>query len=33
MVRLLAESSDTKSTVKLDGFRVLYVSSHTEEFW
>ena len=37
MVRLLAERPDTKSNVKLDGFRsrlqTSYVSSHTEEFW
>ena len=37
VVRLLAELSETKSYVKLDGFRsrlrVSYVSSHTEEFW
>ena len=35
MVRLLAERSDTKSNVKLGGFRIQlqasYVSSHTEE--
>ena len=35
MVRLLAERSDTKSNIKLDGFRpqlqASYVSSHTEE--
>ena len=37
MLRLLAERSDTKSNVKLDGFRsrlqASHVSSHTEEFW
>ena len=37
MVRLLAEWSDTKSKVKLGGFRsqlqVSYMSSHTEELW
>ena len=37
MVRLLAERSDTKSNVKLGGFRsqlqASYVSSHTEELW
>ena len=37
MVHLLAEWSDTKSNVKLGGFRsklqVSYVSSHTEELW
>ena len=37
MVRLLAELSDTKSYVKLGGFRsqlqASYVSSHTEELW
>ena len=37
MVRLLAEQSDTKSNVKLGGFRsqlqASYVSSHTEELW
>ena len=37
MVRLLAERSDTKSNVKLDGFRsqlqASYVCSHTEELW
>ena len=36
-MRLLAEQSDTKSNVKLDGFwsrlRASYVYSHTEEFW
>ena len=36
VVRLLAERSDTKSNVKLDGFRswlrASYVFSHTEEF-
>ena len=35
MVRLLAERSDTKSNVKLDGFRsqlqASYASGHTEE--
>ena len=35
--RLLAEPSDTKSSVKLGGFRsqfqASYVSSHTEELW
>ena len=35
MVRLLAERSDTKSNVKLGGFRsqlqASYMSSHTEE--
>ena len=35
VVRLLAERSDTKSSVKLGGFRsqlqASYVSSHTEE--
>ena len=37
MVRLLAERSNTKSNVKLGGFRsqlqASYVSSHTEELW
>ena len=37
MVHLLAEQSDTKSSVKLGGFRsqlqASYVSSHTEELW
>ena len=37
MVRLLGERSDTKSNVKLAGFRsqlrVFYVSSHAEELW
>ena len=37
VVRLLAERSDTKSNVKLGGFRshlqASYVSSHTEELW
>ena len=37
MVRLLAERSDTKSNVKLDGFRsqllASYVFTHTEEMW
>ena len=37
MVRLLPERSDTKSNVKLGGFRsqlpACYVSSHTEELW
>ena len=37
MIRLLAERYDTKSNVKLGGFRsqfqVFYVSSHTEELW
>ena len=37
MVRLLAERSETKSNVKLGGFRsqlqVSYESSHTEELW
>ena len=37
MVRLLAGRSDTKSNVKLGGFRsqpqASYVSSHTEELW
>ena len=37
MVRLLAEPSDTKSNIKLDGFRSRLqasdVSSPTEEFW
>ena len=37
VVRLLAERSDTKSNVKLGGFRCQlqapYVSSHTGEFW
>ena len=37
MIRLLAERSDTKSNVKLDGFRsqfhASYVSSHTEKLW
>ena len=37
VVRLLAERYDTKSNVKLGGFRsqhhVSYVSSHTEELW
>ena len=37
VVRLLAERSDTKSNLKLGGFRsqvqVSYVFSHTEEFW
>ena len=36
-IYILAERSDTKSNVKLDGFRsrlqTSYVSSHTEEFW
>ena len=37
MVRLLTERPNTKSKVKLGGFRsqlqVSYVSSHTEELW
>ena len=37
MVHLLAERSDTKSNVKLGGFRsqlqASYVSRHTEELW
>ena len=37
MVRLLAEQSNTKSKVKLDGFwsqlQASYVSSHTEDLW
>ena len=37
MLRLLAERSDSKSNVKLGGFRsqlqLSYVSSHTEESW
>ena len=37
VVRLLAERFDTKSNVKLGGFRsqlqASYVSSHTEEMW
>ena len=37
MVRSLAERSDTKSNIKLGGFRsqlqASYVSSHTEELW
>ena len=37
VVRLLAEWFDTKSDVKLGGFRpqlqASYVSSHTEELW
>ena len=37
MVRLLTERSDTRSNVKLGGFRsqlqASYVSSHTEELW
>ena len=37
VVRLLAERSEIKSNVKLDGFRsrlrASYVSSHTEGFW
>ena len=37
VVRLLAERFDTKSNVKLVGFRshlqASYVSSHTEELW
>ena len=37
MVRLLAERSDTKSNIKLDGFRsqlqASYMSSNTEELW
>ena len=37
MVRLLAERFDTKSNVKLGGFRAQlqasYVSGHTEELW
>ena len=37
VVRLLAERSDTKSTVKVGGFRsyfqASYVCSHTEELW
>ena len=37
VVRLLAERSDTKSNVKLDGFQSQpqgsYISSYTEELW
>ena len=37
MIRLLAERYDTKSNIKLDGFRsqlqASNVSSHTEELW
>ena len=37
MVRLWADRSDTKSNIKLDGFRsqlqASYMSSHTELFW
>ena len=37
MLRLLAEWSNTKSNVKLRGFRfqlqAAYMSSHTEELW
>ena len=37
MVRFLAEGYDTKSNVKLVGFRYLlqasYVSNHSEELW
>ena len=37
MVRLWTERSDTKSNVKLGGFRAQfqasYLSSHTEELW
>ena len=37
MLHLLAEQSDTKSNVKLGGFRsqlqASYMSSHTEELW
>ena len=37
MIHLLAERSDTKSNVKLGGFRsqlqASYVSGHTEELW
>ena len=37
VVRFLAEQYDTKSNVKLGGFRsklqASYVSSHTEELW
>ena len=37
VVRLLAERYDTKSNIKLGGFRsqiqASYVSSHTEELW
>ena len=37
MVRLLIEHSDSKSNVKLGGFRsqlqASYVSNHTEELW
>ena len=37
VVRLLPERSDTKSNIKLGGFRsqlqASYVSSHTEELW
>ena len=37
VIRLLAEWSDTKSNIKLGGFRsqlhVSYLSSHTEELW
>ena len=37
MVHLLAKRSDTKSNIKLGGFRsqlqASYVSSHTEELW
>ena len=37
VVRLMVERSDTKSNVKLGGFRsqlqASYVSSHTEELW
>ena len=35
MVRLLAGRYDTKSNIKLSGFRsqASYVSSHTEELW
>ena len=37
VVRVLAERYDTKSNIKLGGFRsqfqVSYVSSHTEKLW
>ena len=37
MIRLLAERYDTKSNIKLDGFRAQLqasnVSNHTEELW
>ena len=37
MVHLLSEWYDTKSSVKLEGFRsqiqASYMSSHTEELW